>query len=55
MKSVSELTDFYYKNLFPTLQKLENDRKNLRYKIIVTALVYTILCAAIAYALGNFY
>lgn len=55
MKSVSELTDFYYKNLFPTLEKLENSRKNLRYKIIIVALVYTLLCAAIAYALGNFY
>jgi len=55
MKSVSELTDFYYKNLFPTLEKLENDRKNLRYKIVLVALVYTALFAFIAYLLENFY
>ncbi|TKI70248.1 DUF3137 domain-containing protein [Sulfurimonas crateris] len=55
MKSVSELTDFYYKNLFPTLEQLENKRKNLRYKIVIVALVYTLLCAAIAYTLVNFY
>lgn len=55
MKSVSFLTDFYYKNLFPTLEKLENNRKNLRHKIILVALFYTIFCIAIAYALGNFY
>lgn len=55
MKSVSELTDFYYKNLFPTLEKLENDRKNLRYKIVLVAFVYTAVCVAIALALGNFY
>lgn len=55
MKSVSELTDFYYKNLFPTLEQLENKRKNLRYKILLAALIYSAFCATIAYALGNFY
>ncbi|QHG91448.1 DUF3137 domain-containing protein [Sulfurimonas sp. CVO] len=55
MKSVSELTDFYYKNLFPTLQELENDRKNLKQKIIFTAFALMALFALIAYILENFY
>lgn len=55
MKSVSELTDFYYKNLFPTLEKLESDRKNLRHRIIFIAITCTAIFAAIAYTLGNFY
>lgn len=55
MKSVSELTDFYYKNLFPTLEDLESKRKHLRYKILLATLIYSTLCAAIAYVLGNFY
>jgi len=54
MKSVSELTDFYYKTLFPTLEKLENDRKVLSRKIIIVAIAYTAIFALIAYALANF-
>lgn len=55
MKSVSYLTDFYYKTLFPTLEKLENDRKNLRHRIITVAIAFTAICVVIAYALGSFY
>ena len=33
MKNLGELTDFYYKNLYPTLQELETQRKALRDKI----------------------
>ncbi len=55
MKSVSELTDFYYTNLFPILQKLENDRKTLKKKILLSAFALTALCALIAYNLENFY
>ena len=55
MKSVSELTDFYYKNLFPTLEKLESGRKSLRHKIISIAIICTVVFAAVAYKLGNFY
>ncbi|MDD5400967.1 MAG: DUF3137 domain-containing protein [Sulfurimonas sp.] len=55
MKSVSELTDFYYNNLFPTLQRLENDRKNLRHRIIFVAITVTAIFASIAYTLNNYY
>ena len=55
MKGVSELTDFYYKNLFPTLEKLESDRKSLRHKIIITGILYTAVFALITYALNDYY
>jgi len=55
MKSVSELTDFYYNNLFPTLQKLENSRKSLRHRIIFVAIALTALIGVIAYSLKNYY
>ena len=45
MKNLSELTDFYYKVLFPTLKKLEEDRKHLRYRIILIGFVYTFIVA----------
>ena len=43
MKSLSELTDFYYENLFPTLKKLDNERKQLRYRIILVGSGFTFL------------
>jgi len=42
MKSVSEVTDFYYKTLYPTLKKLEDDRKHLKYRIIIVGGLYTL-------------
>lgn len=53
MKSVSDLTDFYYKNLFPTLEKLESDRKNIRHRIIVIGVFYTLITAFIAYEINS--
>ena len=47
MKSTSQLTDFYYKTLYPTLQELEKDRKQLRYRIIMVGIFYTLIAAAI--------
>ncbi|WP_455756248.1 DUF3137 domain-containing protein [Sulfurimonas sp.] len=41
MKSVSELTDFYYKVLYPTLTKLEKDRTQLKHRIILVGLGFT--------------
>lgn len=55
MKSLSELTDFYYKNLFPTLEKLEADRKSLRAKIIIIAIVYTLVFLAIGSIMSDGY
>ncbi len=45
MKNISELTDFYYKTLYPILQNLEVKRKKLKSKIINIAIGYTILVA----------
>ena len=54
MKSISDLTDFYYKNLFPTLEKLETDRKSLRHRIIIVGSIYTIIAALFAYELSDY-
>jgi len=48
VKNVSELTDFYYKNLFPTLEILEKDRKQLRSRIIIIGVLVTIFAIFIA-------
>ncbi|WP_373072849.1 DUF3137 domain-containing protein [Sulfurimonas sp.] len=49
MKSKSELTDFYYKALYPILQDLEKDRKILRSRIISVGTIYTIVFALLIY------
>lgn len=51
MKSLSELTDFYYKVLFPSLKKLEKDRKHLRYRIVLVILIFTFLVAVVVFSL----
>ncbi|MFK5938935.1 MAG: DUF3137 domain-containing protein [Sulfurimonas sp.] len=51
MKSASELTDFYYKKLFPSLEKLEDDRKQLKHRIINIGILYTIVSILIISAL----
>ncbi|WP_434579933.1 DUF3137 domain-containing protein [Sulfurimonas sp. NW15] len=51
MKNISELTDFYYKTLFPVLQELENKREKLKKKIINTGIVYTVIILLFAFAL----
>ncbi len=43
MKSKSELTDFYYKTLFPTLSKLEEKRKHLLYRIFVVGVLLSLV------------
>lgn len=47
MKSKSFLTDFYYKSLYPILEDLEKDRKQLRYRIVVIGVIYTLIFALI--------
>lgn len=53
MKSVSELTDYYYKVLYPTLKKLEKDRKNLRHRIFLVGTAYTLFFFVIAMTVGK--
>jgi len=48
MKSISFLTDFYYKNLFPTLEILEKERKQLRFRIILFFIFLSIVSIFIA-------
>ena len=47
MKSLSELTDFYYKVLHKALEKLEHDRKQVRHRIIVFGILFSILSISI--------
>ncbi len=58
MKRTSELTDFYYKKLYPILEKLEHERQQLRHRIITIAVLYTValilITSAIFSATGNF-
>ena len=47
MKNLSELTDFYYKVLFRPLKKLEEDRKQLRDRIILVGVFFTLFTLGI--------
>jgi len=49
MKSISELTDFYYKDLYPELQKLEKQREKLRSRVISIAVPAGLLGLIVAY------
>ncbi len=51
MKSISELTDFYYKELYPVLQELEAKREKLKKRIITTGFVYFLIAAFIGFFL----
>ncbi len=53
MKTVSELTDFYYKTLYPSLKKLDEDRKKLKSRIIKIGVIYTIIFIIIAYLISS--
>ncbi|MCK9472906.1 DUF3137 domain-containing protein [Sulfurimonas sp.] len=55
MKSVSSLSDFYYKNLFPTLQKLEQEREHLKHRIIIVGIIFTTLLLLVGFTLKNYY
>ncbi|WP_321777875.1 hypothetical protein [Sulfurimonas sp.] len=54
MKTASELTDFYYETLYPTLQELEKDRKNLRYRIVIVGVVFSLICLVLIFLLSSF-
>jgi len=51
MKTISELTDFYYKTLYPTLKDLEEDRKQLRYRLILAVFALSFVALLVAYGL----
>lgn len=54
MKSVSELTDFYYKTLYPTLGELEAQRKHLRYRIAVVGGLFTLIVAVLSFTFSDY-
>ncbi|MCK9491083.1 MAG: DUF3137 domain-containing protein [Sulfurimonas sp.] len=43
MKTRSELTDFYYKTLYPTLKDLDEKRKHLLYRIAVVGVLFSLV------------
>ena len=47
MKTISELTDFYYKTLYPVLQELEEDRKAVKKRVINISIVFSIIVFAL--------
>jgi len=49
MKSVSQLTDFYYKELYPDLQKLEEQRLKIKKRLINIGILYLIVVVIIAF------
>jgi len=55
MKTASELTDFYYKTLYPTLNKLEKDRKQLKHRIFIVGIIYTLTIFLVIVSLKNIF
>lgn len=53
MKSISQLTDFYYNSLYPTLKELEDERKALKDKIIKLGAVFITISLIILYFLTD--
>jgi len=53
VKSTSELTDFYYNELYPDLQELEKERKALRSKVIGVFGFITLITLGIIYMVGE--
>ncbi|MDH4944251.1 DUF3137 domain-containing protein [Sulfurimonas sp. C5] len=50
MKTISELTDFYYKTLYPILQELEEARKHLKSRVVTVGITYTIIFALLFFS-----
>jgi len=51
MKSISQLTDFYYKTLYPTLQELEKDRQAIKNRVVNIGIAYTLIVLLILFLL----
>ncbi len=54
MKTISELTDFYYKTLYPVLQELEKDREAVKNRIIKIGIFYTLVVFGIAFSIFKY-
>lgn len=54
MKSVSELTDFYYKKLHPVIQDLEKDRQALRQRVLTVGFFYVLIVALLIFSLSPY-
>lgn len=54
MKSTSDLTDFYYKNLYPDLKLIEEERLRLKSKLTTTFAMIALLSAIIMYAIFDY-
>jgi len=55
VKSISELTDFYYENLYPTLKELDKNRRQLRYRIFLVGFALTFVFFMIFMAIPSAY
>lgn len=53
MKSTSELTDFYYNELYPHLKELEKERKALRSQLLMTFSVIAFIALVILFFMSN--
>ena len=49
MKNKSELSDFYYESLYPILKRLDDDRQQLKYRIIVLIALFSLVYAVLFY------
>lgn len=49
MKTISELTTFYYNKLHPTIEKLEDERKTIQKRLISFGLLYGVVVVGTAF------
>jgi len=54
MKKLSELTDFYYKSLQNPLQSLEKEREQLRHRVLVVGVIYSLFSLVLYFFLFSY-
>ncbi|WP_304546232.1 DUF3137 domain-containing protein [Sulfurimonas microaerophilic] len=54
MKSISELTDFYYKKLHPVLEELDKNRERVKKRVITIGIIYTLIAALLFFSLLDY-
>ncbi|MEN4052376.1 MULTISPECIES: DUF3137 domain-containing protein [Sulfurimonas] len=54
MKTISELTDFYYKTLYPVLEELEKEREAVKSKVIKIGIFYTLIVFGIVFSIFKY-